>query len=1532
MQKQDSSEKVQIHQEQADTEQESAPLNTEQQNPSEENQTPQNPEEPMKDPKKPTKIKKEKEDKRPMANKLEGYPEAQKLFNKVHNQPHPVDQFGCLRNFMVAYLNPYLKLAKEAILTQECHFNMPEKEEVFRTTDDIGIQMYGKGKQDRARFQKRDPKLPDEDSGAAFKMRPVIKRNIIWSFVKAYPFDVFYLAFLMAFNAVLQFVTVYCMNAALEEISKQNEHSGTLTDKTIILIYFLVILAVGIFSNLLLNWLWLTRVRVMLRLIGALHGLIFEKVLRIGVVNPHEHDEGSIINYIQSDVYKFYSTMWALSSLITAVINLSLCIGMGVYYFGNAFYVMIVGLIVLGLGNKYFTSLGLRKSREFSSATDVRLNAMKNILKNVKFIKLNGMENIFFQKLSVKRATEISKMIQSNLAWAVINTIFIAGTATVIIVFLYFFIRSGDQLTVAKATIMLRIFDLLKRSLWQIPGGISILANLTVSVRRINLFLESKELDSNRVMQEPNPESENAVEIRKGSFYWDKKMSKEEAEEIRKNKMKSEKQLEKERKKKAKKEKKEKKKNASPAKSRRDTMTSTASSGLRKSLLSTYTTDSMKEKMGNKAEQKAKEFTLRDINFKAQKGKLTTIIGKIGSGKSSILYSILGEMRILDYVNTEVCVNGSTCFLGQNPWLINGTVKENILLHKEFDQDKFDWAIKYSALDIDLKNWEKKELHKIGDDGAALSGGQRARVALARCLYQDPDIYIFDDIMSALDAKVGAFITEETIMKQLKGKTVILVTHGLQYLKYSDYIYVMEKGEVALEGGFEEVSGTELYLKFLELDEWSKETKKDIDEKVQKEKKDKEDKLQKETENVDEEANAEINEASSVYELKQTAEEKEMSKRYSVTSQSVKSKLLTGEDKVTEKLIEEFGSEEDRSVGNISCSVIHNYVISFGGYFVILIFIGMYFMQNGVTMFSNKFLEDWSHEFEKHDKYAYLKDYTYIWVVASVLGMLIRLVVLIVNYTLSTRMHSKMMFSLLHAKIEKFLDKVPYGQIQNRFSQDINNIDRQSINYFNWFMEGITNAIVVLVTLGYSVGYEVAIFIVIWLIYILMIEKKYMNAKREYNRLMAISSSPVINTCSDTIKGLAYVRAMGLRQWFRDKFLKKVTEKMKNELIDTVFIAWFSNQCNISQQLIIQLPAMLGILYYFGNIHPAQAGLFLVCLFAMTESLEQTVILKTEWESSLISIERCVFFTKLEPEPGYRTVEKEREMFALSAKLKKLKNYEQQKDKEEVERRKEIRENGRVSKKKRILQSVVEKGEVVFENVSAKYLTSTEYVLKNLNFRIDPGEKIGVVGRTGSGKSTLIKLLWNYLTPQLGKIKIDGKDISKVDIKALRSQMTIITQETSLFEGTLRDNLDPSGFRFDDEKLTGVMTQLGFDHQVYKKEGLEMNIDSEGTNLSQGEKQLVCFARSILRPSNLILLDEATASIDLKTEESIQKAIETEFKECTMLIVAHRVQTVMECDKILVMKDGEVEDYDSPENLMKKGGFFKDIVDKMQAQ
>lgn len=657
-----------------------------------------------------------KEDNRPSADDLDGHPKLKKQLEKMKGKPHPIDRGNWLKNLTISYLGPYLQIAKSMVVTQSCHYNLPEEDGVIRSTNRVGSRLYGKD-------ISKEKNIDDE---IKFEMTPNPDNTLLGSLFGTYWWMVTYITLLSIVVTSLDFVAVYATKEALTDIADQISKHGKIVDKDELIIWFVIIWLCGVITTVLSNWTTIQQYRFVFRLMGSTYSLIYMKMLKIGIINSHEHNEGSIINYIQSDINQFNMFAYSFSALTSGIVNLVLSIALGVVYFKSVFLVLFVGLIVLGVLNGFFMKSAISLRRVKQQKTDKRVNVLKNVLRNLTFIKINGIENLFVKKVNETRKAELIQLIKVKLAWVGISFVFVLGTPTITIIFLIFYFRSGGKLDVASVTILLRIFSLMQNSLFQLPGSLNIWVNVTVSIRRINLFLESKELEYNLVRKKPELGETDAVRIENGSFFWDKKLTKEEASQIRKEKIQALKKANKAEKKAIKLWKRKNKKNY---------MTDSESSALKQTLLSNFTSDSMKEKMKKMEDQD--KFELENLDFSAKKGELTTIIGKTGSGKSTILYSILGETMIKDYSQTRVMVNGNICYCGQTPWLLNGTIKENILLHKDFDQEKFDWALKYSALEEDLPGWDEREEHKIGESGSALSGGQRARVALARCLYQE---------------------------------------------------------------------------------------------------------------------------------------------------------------------------------------------------------------------------------------------------------------------------------------------------------------------------------------------------------------------------------------------------------------------------------------------------------------------------------------------------------------------------------------------------------------------------------------------------------------------------------------------------------------------------------------------------------------------------------------------------------------------------------------------------------------------------
>ena len=701
---------------------------------------------------------------KPFADDLQDHPNLQAELKKMQDRPHPIDRQCFVNNMLISYVSDYLKLAKKMIVTQQCHYLLPERDKVLKVRNQVGRQLYPQTSQSAQNEGKGVRRMAREglNSPITFKMDEFPKYGSLFAFFKAYSFEVVYILAAAITAGILDFSSVFATKKGLDLISSQISENGSITQKTPILRYFLMVWGFGVLSTIIQNWILVEMTRLAMRFFTAFSAIFYEKIMRVGVTNPFEHDEGSIINYIQNDMMTFKDGMWYFNQLTITAINLPMAVVLGCYLFGGYFLVIIAGILLVSCVNYVVLKGSLTAYNKWTQAIDTRLNLLKNILKNIKFIKINALENIFFVKLVRMRKNELMQRTYFLLYYGFLEFIISLGIAFIIMAFLFVYFRAGLSFSVGSATALLQIINLVKDSLNVIPGGLSNISSLVISAKRVGLFLEAKELDSPEVtfLQNEGFEAKDSVyasdgerdeegrgdsgrkyalEIRNGHFFWDKKMSADDAHNMREELIKT----------------------GSPsprAKRRVGTDPETQNDKnkkfnklslqnvdeganlLRQTLLTAKTYETGESELQSDTQSTAKSeknFELKNLNFRAERHKLTMIIGKIGSGKSSIINALLGEMRISDFEKTKILINGTISYQGQSAWLINGTIRDNVLLNKDYDEKKFRWALKYSALEHDLEHWDLREMHEVGESGTALSGGQRARISLARCLYQE---------------------------------------------------------------------------------------------------------------------------------------------------------------------------------------------------------------------------------------------------------------------------------------------------------------------------------------------------------------------------------------------------------------------------------------------------------------------------------------------------------------------------------------------------------------------------------------------------------------------------------------------------------------------------------------------------------------------------------------------------------------------------------------------------------------------------
>ena len=408
------------------------------------------------------------------------------------------------------------------------------------------------------------------------------------------------------------------------------------------------------------------------------------------------------------------------------------------------------------------------------------------------------------------------------------------------------------------------------------------------------------------------------------------------------------------------------------------------------------------------------------------------------------------------------------------------------------------------------------------------------------------------------------------------------------------------------------------------------------------------------------------------------------------------------------------------------------------------------------------------------------------------------------------------------------------------------------------------------------------IFIVLcWLLY-----RFYINCSRELNRIEGVLNSPILNLVNETIPGTATIRAYDLQNKYIEIFQNKIDEHYKLLYYINGTGQWYLLCLNLLSMLFLAYMVIMTLMHKT-RFTPKIIGIILTYSLVLQEDMIEFLSSFSNFENTMTKMERSLSYTKI------------------------------------------ISERPQTLDSDLNLRNWPSKGEILFENFNVKYRNDTEMVLKDINFHLKPGEHLGVVGRTGSGKSTISLCLFRILEAFSGKIFIDGVDISKVGLKKLRRSITIIPQDSTLMDGTLRYNIDPVK-AFTDEEIIRVMKKIGFDYIINQNsDKLEQKISENGSNLSIGEKQLICITRAILRKSKIIVLDEATASIDYKTEEIIQKALNELLSTSTMISIAHRIKTVMNADKILVLENGEIIEFDTPQNLLNnKESYFYDFYSK----
>ncbi|XP_076266254.1 multidrug resistance-associated protein 1-like isoform X1 [Rhynchophorus ferrugineus] len=868
---------------------------------------------------------------------------------------------------------------------------------------------------------------------------------------------------------------------------------------------------------------------------------------------------------------------------------------------------------------------------------------------------------------------------------------------------------------------------------------------------------------------------------------------------------------------------------------------------------------------------------LKNINIKIASKTLTAVVGSVGSGKSSLISAFLGEMdKISGWVNTY----GKIAYVSQQAWIQNATLRDNILFGKTYDKKVYDKVIEACALKPDFQMLPGGDQTEIGEKGINLSGGQKQRVSLARAVYADADIYFLDDPLSAVDSHVGKHIFEEVLGPKglLKDKTRVLVTHGVTYLPQTDNILVITNGEVSESGTYQHLMDKKgAFAEFL---------------------------IQHMQEQSDDEEDDSVNTATTVEldELKdQLIQSTEVGRQQVVRHRSRVSESLSetgsshglngslqrqkSEDSTKSHRKGSSGGQGDKLIdaeksetGSVSWNVYKHYLGSIGVLVVICtVILNMCFQAFSIG--SNVWLGIWADDstifqndtVDTAKRDLYLGVYGALGIGQVVVIFFAALALFVGALNAAKKQHFTLLNNILRAPGPLFFDVTPVGRILNRFSKDVDTLDTVLPMTLRGWINCLFSVIGTLAVTSIATPLFIVVIIPIALLYY-FIQRFYVATSRQLKRLESVSRSPIYSHFGETVTGVQAIRAFNQQ----DRFIRESEQKVDLNQVcyypSIISNRWLAVRLEMIGNLIILFAALFAVL---GKDQlPALVGLSISYCLQITQTLNWLVRMTSDVETNIVAVER-------------------------------IKEYA------------EVRQEAAWELPNQIMSSAwPETGSVSFKNFSVRYRPGLDLVLKGLSFTVNGSEKVGIVGRTGAGKSSLTLSLFRIIEAAEGQITIDGVNIATLGLHTLRSRLTIIPQDAVLFSGSLRMNLDPFDSHSDEE----VWRSLEHAHLKSFVKGLPAGLNHEvtegGENLSVGQRQLICLARALLRKTKVLILDEATAAVDLETDDLIQRTIRTEFKSCTVLTIAHRLNTIMDSDRVIVLDKGRIVEFDTPSSLL----------------